>query len=211
MAARPANPRLGREILSAASRIVERQGADALTMRAIAKEVDCSPTSIYLHFKNKAELLNSVVTDIFELFEAHMQATETDASPAGKLRQRSLAYVEWAIRNPGAYRLMFETKLDQAVATDAAPEVIHRRTRGLRHMSTLIEMAAQQGQIELVGVDAQRLSSVAWATTHGIASLSISWRMFGIPDVTLPIDEVVARALALTEDWLATWLRPPSS
>lgn len=207
MAARPANPILRREILSAAWRIVEKQGAGALTMRAVAEDVRCSPTSIYLHFRNKAGLLNSVVTEVYELFEDYLVTAETNDSPVGKIRQRSLAYVEWAIRNPDSYRLMFETLFDEELVRDTPPEVTYRRKRGLTHMAALIESAAGQGQLRLGRIDAQRLSAVAWAAMHGIASLSISWRLFGIPGVMLSVDEAVSRARALTEDWLEVWLR----
>ncbi|MCX8498704.1 MAG: helix-turn-helix domain containing protein, partial [Caulobacteraceae bacterium] len=45
------------EILAAAERIFVAEGYDGATIRRIADEVGVSSTALYMHFKDKAEIL----------------------------------------------------------------------------------------------------------------------------------------------------------
>ena len=48
---------LRQEILDAARDILVREGYDSLSMRRVADKIDYSPTAIYLHFKDRDELV----------------------------------------------------------------------------------------------------------------------------------------------------------
>jgi AcrR family transcriptional regulator len=60
--ARPARTPLSREaIVDAALRVVDREGAEALSMRRVAMELGTGPASLYWHVSSKDELINLVV------------------------------------------------------------------------------------------------------------------------------------------------------
>ncbi|PYQ72070.1 MAG: TetR family transcriptional regulator, partial [Acidobacteria bacterium] len=48
---------LRQQILDAARALLVREGYDSLSMRRVAERIDYSPTAIYLHFKDKQELV----------------------------------------------------------------------------------------------------------------------------------------------------------
>ncbi len=48
---------LRQEILDAAREILVREGYDGLSMRKVAEKIDYSPTAIYLHFKDRDDLV----------------------------------------------------------------------------------------------------------------------------------------------------------
>ena len=59
---RPARTPLTREaIVDAALRVVDREGADGLSMRRVAEELGTGPASLYWHVASKDELINLVV------------------------------------------------------------------------------------------------------------------------------------------------------
>jgi AcrR family transcriptional regulator len=59
---RPARTPLSREaIVDAALRVVDREGADALSMRRVAEELGTGPASLYWHVSSKDELINLLV------------------------------------------------------------------------------------------------------------------------------------------------------
>jgi AcrR family transcriptional regulator len=59
---RPARAPLTREaIVDAALRVLERQGADGLSMRRVAEELGTGPASLYWHVASKEELINLLV------------------------------------------------------------------------------------------------------------------------------------------------------
>ena len=56
---------LRQEILDAAREIFATEGYEALTMRRVAEKIEYSPTAIYLHFKDKAELVQAICDELF--------------------------------------------------------------------------------------------------------------------------------------------------
>src|SRR5579864_1376751 len=83
---------LRRALLDAALTIIERDGASALTLRAVAREAGVSPAAPYHHFQDKSQLLLAVSKDGFHrLNEAMAEAmAERGAEEIG------LAYIEFA-------------------------------------------------------------------------------------------------------------------
>ena len=64
---RPAKPPLSRAgILDAAVAIVEKEGADKLTMRRLAAALDTGPASLYVYVKNTTEL-NALLMTVISL------------------------------------------------------------------------------------------------------------------------------------------------
>jgi AcrR family transcriptional regulator len=62
---RPTTPRLSRDsIVDAALRILDGEGADALSMRRLAQELDVQGASLYHHIGSKAELRDAVAERI---------------------------------------------------------------------------------------------------------------------------------------------------
>ena len=56
---------LRQEILDAASELFGRDGYENVSMRRIADKIEYSPTTIYIYFKDKAELLEQVCKETF--------------------------------------------------------------------------------------------------------------------------------------------------
>ena len=53
------------DILAAARDLFVEQGYESVSMRKIAGRIDHSPTAIYLHFKDKSDLLRSICDETF--------------------------------------------------------------------------------------------------------------------------------------------------
>ena len=64
------------EILTAAVRIVERDGFSGLTVRKVADEVGVSEPALYRHFANKLELMETILDDFQEAVVAHFKQLE---------------------------------------------------------------------------------------------------------------------------------------
>jgi AcrR family transcriptional regulator len=103
--------RLRTEILEAASRMLGELGSEeALTLRAVAREVGIAAPSIYRHFANKAELVRAVLAREYEELARRMgeaEAAVDPPEPMAGLRAQLHAYCRFAMENPGHYRLMF--------------------------------------------------------------------------------------------------------
>lgn len=98
---------LKKALVEAAREILRKEGADGLSLRAIAAAVGVSHMAPYAHFKNKKELLQAIAAAGFDELTERMLAVRSRT-----LRERDLAlnygveYLEFALENPEFYRIM---------------------------------------------------------------------------------------------------------
>src|SRR5476649_2586869 len=96
---------LSRALVDAARRILEAEGAAALSLRAVAREAGVSPAAPYHHFKDKTELLEAVAHEGWDMLDAALAAAKANAaSPAEAMNDLGVAYVCFARDNPALYR-----------------------------------------------------------------------------------------------------------
>jgi AcrR family transcriptional regulator len=106
--------KLRTEILDAAARLLSELGSEeGLTIRGVARAVGIAPASIYQHFADKAELVRGLVAYDYELLGARMREAD-ESVPAedvvARVRVQMAAYCQFAIDNPGHYRLIFNNR-----------------------------------------------------------------------------------------------------
>ena len=99
---------LRRALLDAACKIMEHDGALALSLRAVAREAGVSPAAPYHHFRDKAELLAAVADEGFETLGLRMKAAR-DAEPGDALTAMGVAYIMFAHENHALYRVMTDS------------------------------------------------------------------------------------------------------
>ena len=77
-------------------------------MRRLAERIEYSPTTIYLHFKDKDELLRAVCDETFSQLAARLERLgKSSTSPVGYLREGLKTYVEFGLANPDQYTATF--------------------------------------------------------------------------------------------------------
>jgi AcrR family transcriptional regulator len=157
--------RLRADLLDGAARILAREGrAEAVTLRAVAREVGVSAPSIYLHFANRDELLQAVLARTFEQFAAHLvrgYAAVADDDPVAALRAGCRAYCTYALELPNEYAVLFE-----GLIAPAAPD------EGMDAFGLLqASVAAVMDQGRLPPGDAFAVARRIWTHLHGAMML----------------------------------------
>jgi AcrR family transcriptional regulator len=166
--------RLREEILVAARELLaETQDADAVSVRSVADLVGVSTPSIYLHFADKAALLDAVCEAVFADLDTIMEeaAAQTD-DPFDGLRVRGLAYARFAIENPEQYRLAMmrmPAKGEQHPFT--AEDIVAGPT--YRHLTTAVQRCIDVG-VFAPGTDPSQIATSLWASAHGAVSLCLA-------------------------------------
>jgi AcrR family transcriptional regulator len=168
---------LRQEILDAASELFVRDGYENVSMRRIADKIEYSPTTIYIYFKDKAELLEQVCLETFaRLLGRLSKIMEQPGDPVERLKRGLLVYIEFGLQNPHHYRATFmmpipesfdKTKYHQQ--DSPGMQAFSFLTRGLGECIKDRKMPAMN--VELA---AQTL----WAGIHGITSLLITHYTF---------------------------------
>src|SRR4029453_12547470 len=98
-----------RKILDAAHDLFAREGYDRVTMRRIAEAIEYSPTTIYNHFEDKDDLVQSLCDEDFARLLGALQAQAPPANPVEQIRQLGLASARFGVDYPNHYRFMFMT------------------------------------------------------------------------------------------------------
>ena len=171
-------------IVEAARDIVSEEGLDALSMRALAERIEYSPATIYLHFRDKEELLRDVVEEGFrrlsESTTEQMARLGSDVNAGERLRALGRAYARFALDNTAYFRVMFELP---AVARVGLRDGCMPTGRAEAAGSWCQVVETVQGAIE-EGVfhveDAPHGAAVAWGLVHGLTSLYLSGHLAAV-------------------------------
>ena len=104
---------LRERILAAAGEEFLEKGYDSFSLRRVAERIGYTPTTIYLYFRNKDELLRETVQDGFAAFDQRVEETAAaHADPVARIAALGQAYIEFGLQNPALYRLMFMQRSD---------------------------------------------------------------------------------------------------
>src|SRR5262245_15959385 len=99
---------LRQQILDAARELLMRNGYDQLSMRRVADRIDYSPTAIYLHFKDKQELVSSLCDESFAKLVHELETlAEEYPDPLVRLRKGMERYIELGMKNHKHYLTTF--------------------------------------------------------------------------------------------------------
>jgi AcrR family transcriptional regulator len=94
-------------VIEAAAELLARDGADAVTTRAVAAAAGVQPPAIYRLFGDKDGLLDAVAEHRYAQFVAEKKAVAPPADPVDDLRAGWDMAVEFGIENPALYALMY--------------------------------------------------------------------------------------------------------
>jgi AcrR family transcriptional regulator len=107
-------------IIAAARAIVERSGAESLSMAEVAKVVGVRAASLYGRFADRAKILEAVELDLWRSLRETLAAARQAVEPMASIRAQARAYRRFAKAHRHGYALMFDRGIDDAdPGTDA--------------------------------------------------------------------------------------------
>lgn len=159
-------------LCEAAEKLFAEHGIEAVTMRELAQALGVSPMTPYRYFKDKDAILASVRAAAFARFAARLEtAMAKPADPLHRSRNAGQAYVDFALAEPQAYRLMFD--LNQPTEGDY-PELQSAIVRARRTMTVHVEAMIAAGQLE---GDAELIGHLFWSVLHGMLMLQLTGKL----------------------------------
>ena len=173
-----------------AERLFAQHGPEAVTVRQLASEMGVSPMTPYRYFKDKDAMLAAVRARAFDRFAQAMEAAATTAIVADNPQSAGMAYVDWALANPEAYKLMFD--VNQATYT-AYPDLIQAMQRARATMSIGV---ARGARLSGRGGDVELISHVIWSAMHGPIMLELAGLLRPPLDARTILRETMTRLLS---------------
>lgn len=171
-------------------------GPDGVTLRDLATALGVSPMTPYRYFKDKDAILAAVRTRAFNRFAETME--KGDGNGRKKTGQPGDTYLDWALKNPAAYRMIFDT--NQPTSFDY-PDLVAAMKRARETMTAgwkiLRDNGRFKGDVDLAG-------HLHWSVMHGAVMLELS----GLIKKPLDARTIGRRALiALMKDLNVTPLK----
>jgi len=176
---------------------IAREGAAALSLRAIARDLNITAPAIYNYFPDRDALVTALIIDAFTSFgDWQLKARDTvpEDDLSGRMSAIGLAYRDWAHKFPQRYQLIFGTPIPGYEGP--IEKIFPSSARSLSALVSVVEGLRLAGKLNVAtfpkvksdykvsfeawktyGGNADLLSlSVAmiiWARVHGIVSLEI--------------------------------------
>ena len=188
--ARGQGARLADDIVAGALALIERTGSDeAVTLRAVAREIGIAAPSIYAHFADREAIIMAVVVRVFdELSEA---ITEGQAAagpdPVDRLVAGCEAYLTFGLEHPARYGVLFVPHAANP-AEYCAPVQLGARgpvlAFGAESFALLVEAIAECATAGAsASTDAITDATAVWVALHGTVTLRTALPGFPWPEL----------------------------
>ena len=163
---------LRQEILDAASELFVKEGYENVSMRGIADKIEYSPTTIYLYFKDKAELLEQVCQETFaRLRQVLVRIEELPGDPIERLKRGLVAYVKFGLENPHHYRATFMMPIPEGFDEEKYANPDSPGMQAFDFLRRRVYDCMAVGRFRKL--DPELVSQTLWAGVHGVTSLLI--------------------------------------
>ncbi|WP_428563402.1 MAG: TetR/AcrR family transcriptional regulator [Solidesulfovibrio sp. DCME] len=165
---------LRQALLDAGERLLESEGTEALSLRALARETSVSHAAPYRHFTDKADLLAALAVRGFTRLTHALGicAREHPEDPRARYFASCRRYIELGRKHPAMYRLMFGQR---PCGVGEQPELIEAGRAAFEAL--LASLASSKAAGIFRDEPVERLAMAVWAMVHGLTELAIAGRL----------------------------------
>ena len=173
---------LRKALVEAAADLARATGPDGVVLREVARQTGVSHNAAYRHFTDRQALLDAVATLAMDRLEEAMLRridTVTGDDPGTvarrRLREVGVAYVTFALAEPGLFEVAFAA--DEPQPPVSVPEPSKGGPYGV--LGRVLDELVAAG--ELTDKRRQGADVVCWAAVHGFAMLYLHGPLRGTP------------------------------
>jgi len=161
------------KIIEAASLLLVEEGFESVSIRRIADQIEYSPATIYLYFKDKAELIDAICEELFgQMLEALTDAGAGESDPLKRLRIGMRRYIEFGMSHPNHYLAVFGQPSRSQEETAEGHEAHRLGMEAFEILRQSLRECINHGAMP--ACDVETTSQAAWMCLHGVTSLMIT-------------------------------------
>jgi AcrR family transcriptional regulator len=151
----------------AALELLEEGGSAELSLRAVARRAGVAASAPYRHYADRDALLSAVAAVGYRELAEFLTAAHPAPTAPDDLAAVAVAYVQFALRRPALFRVMFGEPCDR----DSA-----ERVAATEAISAYVAAIVRQA---FPGADPEALATAIWALVHGLAFLHLDGKLDG--------------------------------
>jgi AcrR family transcriptional regulator len=177
-------------ILDAAKELFLKDGYDATSIRKIAEKIEFSPTTIYLYYKDKADIMYALHQEGFEMLAGQFLVLQHVHEPFERLKAMGRVYMSFALNNPDFYELMFIMKEPmEFVKRHCHDEEWEEGEQAFSALISTVEHCKAAGYF--VRFDTTTFALNIWSLMHGLCGLKLQGHLDHVASVKIPLPEGV--------------------
>jgi AcrR family transcriptional regulator len=176
-----------KQILDASMKLFVEEGFENVTIRRIADLIEYSPTTVYLYFKDKDEIFESLHDEGFQKMQEFNHSLSSIQNPLLRLHKMGENYIQFGMENPEYYNLMFINGEPMKKIAEPGCEWKPGDAAIDRLKATVTE-CMEKGY--LAKGDPTLVSLSVWSFVHGLVSLAIRQRFEKFvepPEMVIPV------------------------
>ena len=166
-------------IIDAARQIIRETGVDSLSIRAIAERIDYSPAGLYEYFGSKEEIVAAVCDQNFERFARRLSQVDAALPPAEYILELGLSYIDFALRNPDSFLLMFTafplSQINQKHGAEELMASMQEEDSAFAILVRGVQRCIDEGIYHVrPGFSLMEMAYTLWSLVHGLAMLRVT-------------------------------------
>jgi AcrR family transcriptional regulator len=163
-----------KQILEASMKLFVEEGFGNVTIRRIADLIEYSPTTVYLYFKDKDEIFESLHDEGFQKMQEFNHSLSSIQNPLLRLHKMGENYIQFGMENPEYYNLMFI--LGEPMKKISGPGCEWKSGDvAIDRLKATVTECMEKGY--LAKGDPHLVSLAVWSFVHGLVSLAIRQRL----------------------------------
>ena len=181
-------------LIAAAIRILETDGTEGLSLRALAKATGVTQAAPYSHFQDKDELLAAIAEGGFQRLALQMAEDATGvADVKSRIERLITSYIQFATDNKALFQIMFGRELADM---KRFPTLAMTAGKSYSLISTALAGRGEKG------VETRFLTVSIWSLCHGLTTLIVEGRLDPATFDTANVAEFVKKTVGLFDNQL---------
>ncbi|REC93999.1 TetR/AcrR family transcriptional regulator [Kushneria indalinina] len=180
-------------VMAACDSWLKEHPIHALSLRSIARDVGCAPSTLLKLYGSFNNLLQYVNLETLDSLKAQIDTFQA-GTPDERLEALARAYWKFARSYPYRWQLLFDYPLAEEGELDT------RQGRMIEALFLRVEATLKEVQPGMANIEASRLARTLWGSVHGLVQLGLNERLgYGegqALEVTELLDQLLRTILA---------------
>ncbi|WP_275288495.1 TetR/AcrR family transcriptional regulator [Halomonas elongata] len=173
------------QVMAACDAWLQEHPVHTLSLRSLAREVGCAPSTLLKLYGSFNNLLQHVNIESLGRLRVAIDPLLSDGTPEQRLKSLALAYWEFARQDPYRWQLLFDYPLAQEGELD------RRQSDMIEALFLRVENTLKEHQPALDDMQARRLGRTLWGSVHGLVQLGLNERLGYWQSEPLEVEELL--------------------